>query len=92
MKMVRHHHERIGTHTGIMRRDFVPYIPHHPPGLGQRHPAIHQRAEQRPAILHADRHKIPTRLRVIVSTQPDRPAMMYGWIVGHLYNRPTQSR
>lgn len=81
--MVGHHDEGICLYARISIGQFIPGGEDHPAGWVQLHLVSDHTAEQAGSTLCANGDRIPTRLRVVIAMQANRPPMMSRWIVRH---------
>jgi hypothetical protein len=79
--VVGHDDELVRLHASISAGQFVPHGLDHATGGVQFHIRTSDATEQTNVPLRADGHEIPTRLRVIVPGQTNRPAVMFFRIV-----------
>jgi hypothetical protein len=83
VQVIRHDATGIDINAGVIQRNFIPNPLHHTARIVQLHGSIHNFAKQARAILADDGHVIGPGLRVIVTSQADRPAMVAFGIIDH---------
>ena len=81
--MVGHHHPFVQCCDVEMARDFGPIFRRQPARVVQAHFAVFNIPQQAFPVLRNDGDKICAGLGIIIALQPDRPPMVFQWVVGH---------